>query len=104
MLHNAAFHQGLHCFLRLKQLSGAEIHHNLENSTCDPLKYKTGNNILISFIRIYWNIHLSEYKGLTFQKILSGILSVPNRLDLDQTRHFAESVFFFFHAYSFCYF
>ena len=23
------------------------LHHNLENSTCDPLKYKTGNPILI---------------------------------------------------------
>ena len=34
MQHNAAFHQGLHCLLRLKQQT--EIHHNLENSTCDP--------------------------------------------------------------------
>ena len=47
MKHNAAFHQGLHCFLRLKQPSGTEIHHNLENSTCDPLKYTIGNPILI---------------------------------------------------------
>ena len=31
--HKAAFHQGLHCLLRLKQPSGIEIHHNLENST-----------------------------------------------------------------------
>ena len=38
MQHNAAFHQGLHCFLSLKQPSGTEIHHNLENSTCDHLK------------------------------------------------------------------
>ena len=53
MQPNATFHQGLHCFLRLKQLSGVEIHHNLENSICDPLKYKMGNNILISFIRMY---------------------------------------------------
>ena len=42
MQNNAAFHQGLHCLLRLKQPSGTEIH-NLENSTCDPLKYKMGN-------------------------------------------------------------
>ena len=27
MPHNAAFHQGRHCFLRLKQPTGAEIHH-----------------------------------------------------------------------------
>ena len=33
MQHNAAFHQGLHCLLRLKQSSGREVHHNLENST-----------------------------------------------------------------------
>ena len=33
MQHDAAFHQGLHCLLRLKQPSGTEIHHNLENST-----------------------------------------------------------------------
>ena len=42
MQHNAAFHQGLHCLLRLKQPSGTEIHNNKETSTCDPLKYKMG--------------------------------------------------------------
>ena len=31
MQHNAAFHQGKHCLLRLEQLSGTEIHHSLEN-------------------------------------------------------------------------
>ena len=36
MQHYAAFHQGLHYLLLLKQPSGTEIHHNLENSTCDP--------------------------------------------------------------------
>ena len=30
MQHNAAFHQGLHCLLRLELPSGIEIHHNLE--------------------------------------------------------------------------
>ena len=47
MPHDAAFHQGLHCLLRLKQSSGAEIHHDLENATCDPLKYTMGSPILI---------------------------------------------------------
>ena len=47
MQHSAAFHQGLHCLLRLKQPSGTEIHHNLENPTCDPLKYTMGSLILI---------------------------------------------------------
>ena len=28
MLHNAAFHRELHCFLRLKQPTGTEIHLN----------------------------------------------------------------------------
>ena len=36
---NAAFHQGMHCLLRLIQPSGTEIHHNLGMSICDPLKY-----------------------------------------------------------------
>ena len=38
MQQYAAFHQGLHCLLRSKQPSGTEIHHKLENSTCDHLK------------------------------------------------------------------
>ena len=36
MQHHAAFHQGLHCLLRIKQPSEIEKHHNLENSTFDP--------------------------------------------------------------------
>ena len=47
MQHNAAFHQGLHCLQILKQPSGTEIHHSLENSTCDPLKYPMSSPILI---------------------------------------------------------
>ena len=47
MQHNAAFHQCLHCLLRLKQSSRTEIHHNLENSTCDPLKYTMGSLYLL---------------------------------------------------------
>ena len=39
MQHIAAFYQGLHCLLKFKQSSGTEIHLNLENFTCDPLKY-----------------------------------------------------------------
>ena len=44
---NSAFHLGLHCLSRLEQSSGPAIHHNLENSTCDPLKYTMGSSILI---------------------------------------------------------
>ena len=47
MQHNAAFHQGLHCLLRLKQPSGTEIHHYSETSTCEPFKYTMDNPILI---------------------------------------------------------
>ena len=47
MQHYAAFHQGLHCLQRLKQPLGTQIHHNLENSTCDPLKYTMSTSILI---------------------------------------------------------
>ena len=38
MQHHAAFHQGLHCLLRLKQPSVTEIYHNFENTKCDPFK------------------------------------------------------------------
>ena len=57
MQHNAAFHQGLHCLLRLKQSSGRKIHYNLENSTCDPLKYTMGSLILILSIGMGKSIH-----------------------------------------------
>ena len=33
--HNTAFHQGLHCLLRLKQPSGTDIHNNI-----GPVKQK----------------------------------------------------------------
>ena len=47
MQHYTAFNQGLHCLLTLKQPSGAEIHHSLGISTCDPLKDTMGSSILI---------------------------------------------------------
>ena len=55
MLHKTAFHQGLHCFLRLKQPAGTEKH-NVENSTCDPLNYKISNP-LTNCINMYGKIH-----------------------------------------------
>ena len=42
MQHNAAFHQGLRCLLRLKQPSGTEVQHNLEISTSYPLNAHNG--------------------------------------------------------------
>ena len=43
MLQNAAFYQSMHFMLTLKKTSGTEIKHNLENSTCDPLKFTVGS-------------------------------------------------------------
>ena len=60
MQHYAAFHQGLHILLRLKQPSGTEIHHNLETSTCGPLKLELGNSILILSIRLGKSIRIQR--------------------------------------------
>ena len=57
MQHNAAFHQGLHCLLRLKQPSETEIHRNLENSTRDPLKYSMGSPIIPRLYQHVWENH-----------------------------------------------
>ena len=47
MQHNAAFHQALHDLLKFKQHSGTEIHHNVENSSCDTLINTMGSLVLI---------------------------------------------------------
>ena len=39
MVHNAAFHPGLHYLLRLKRPSDKEIQSKLEIITCDPSIY-----------------------------------------------------------------
>ena len=44
MQHNAAFHQGLRCLLRLKQPSVTEVQHNLEISTCYSLNVHNGQS------------------------------------------------------------
>ena len=51
-------HQGLHCLLRLKQNSGTEIHHNIENSTWDPFKYTMGSPILSVSICMWKSIRI----------------------------------------------
>ena len=61
MQHNAAFHQGLHCLLRLKLPPGTEIHHNLVTSTCDPLNTEWTIPYLV--YQYEWENPL-EYKGL----------------------------------------
>ena len=47
MQHEAAFHQGLHCLLRVIQPSRTEKKHNLEVSFCDPFKCTMGSPIVI---------------------------------------------------------
>ena len=61
MQQNAAFHQGLHCLLRLKQSSGTEIHRNLEKSTLGPLKYTMGSLIL--------NVSICMGKSIRIQRV-----------------------------------
>ena len=55
--HNAAFHQGLHCLLGLKQPSGKEIKHSLASSVCDLLNYTMGSPIVIVSDNMYGKIH-----------------------------------------------
>ena len=62
MQHHAAFHQGLHCLLRLKQPSGTEIHHNLENSIVTP--YSTQWEVPYLLFQYVWG-NAFEYKGWT---------------------------------------
>ena len=62
MQHNAAFHQGLHCLLTLKLSLGTDIHHNLENSTCDPIKKTMGSPILIVSICMGKSIRIQRVK------------------------------------------
>ena len=63
MQHNAAFHQGRHCLLRLKQPSGTEIPHTFELSTCDPLKYLVSYPILIVSICMRKSIGIQRVNG-----------------------------------------
>ena len=68
MQHHTAFHQGLHCLVRLKQPSGTEIHHNLENSTCDSLKYTMGILIVIISICMGKSIRIQRVNGQEIKK------------------------------------
>ena len=61
------FHQGLNCLLGLKQPSGTQLHHNLENSTCDPLKYTMGSPILIVSICMGKSIRIQRVKAFVME-------------------------------------
>ena len=75
MPHNAAFHHGLYCLLRFKKSSGTEIHHDLKNATCDPLKYTMGSPILIVSICIGKSIRIQRVKS--GRNTLSGVTTDP---------------------------
>ena len=51
MLHNVAFHQGLHCLLRQKLSSGKKLQFCLEIKTCDPLNYTMDHSKFIASIQ-----------------------------------------------------
>ena len=58
MQHYAAFHQGLHCLLRLKQPSGTEIHHNSYRIFLPLVTLKVHNGQFHTYcINIYGEIH-----------------------------------------------
>ena len=58
MKHNAAFHQCLHCLLKIKQPSGTQIHYALEAFTCDPLELHNGQSHTCTYsVNMYGRIH-----------------------------------------------
>ena len=63
MQHNAEFHQGIHCLLRLKQPSGTETHRNSDNFTCDPLQYTMGIPILFVSICMGKSIRIQRFNS-----------------------------------------
>ena len=78
MQHNAAFYQGLHCLLRLKQSPGTGIHYN----TCDSLNFTMGTLILIVSIRNGSPIIIQSMFGLCsfISKCDSPIIENPYTL------------------------
>ena len=60
MQHNATFHLGLHCLLRLTQPSRTKLHHNFGNSTFESLKYTMGSAILIVSILMGKSIRIQK--------------------------------------------
>ena len=76
MQHNAAFHQGLHCLLRLKHPLGTK-YIEISKLTCDPFKYRKDKSMLIVSICTKKSIRMnrvhilrSKYKPLSKDKNL----------------------------------
>ena len=70
MQHIAAFHQGLHCLLRLQSPSGTEINLNLENASFHP-------QILALVLQedCFWKNYLFFLDFTCIYERTSGILS-----------------------------
>ena len=84
MQHDAAFHHGLHCLLRLKEPSETKIHHNLENSTlctCNPLKYTIGSPILVASICMGKSIRINKICCSCFKSCCS-LEKCPENIEL----------------------
>ena len=64
MQHYAAFHQVMHCLLRLIHSLGTELHKNLETSTYDLIKYTMGDPILIASICMRTSIRIQRVDSL----------------------------------------
>ena len=85
MVHNAAFHQGLHCLLKQYWSSEKEIQYFFQNITCDPSIYTMDPPTVL--YAALWNIPLAG-KGLNtdflnwnlWVMILTYILDVDNFL------------------------
>ena len=67
MQHNAAFHQGLHCLLRLKQPSATEIYGNFKILTCDPFKLRMDKSMLIASICMGKSIRMKRVNVLRWK-------------------------------------
>ena len=91
-MNYAAFHQGLHCLLRLKQPSGKEIHvhHDLETPTCDNLKYTMGSPILI--------VSICMGKPIRIQRVSIQLLNCSHTLQVffcSESTHLWDNFLFF---------
>ena len=64
MQHNAAFHQGLHCLLKIKTTFRDRITAYFRKFylSCDPLKYTMGSTILIVSICIGKSFRIQKVK------------------------------------------
>ena len=76
MLHNAAFHQYLHCLPWYEHSSGTKVQVDLENLTCDPLICTMNNPCFIV------SNQMEEYnsKQTVKQKISSCATFFINRM------------------------